>query len=793
MRRKKNEQDLLNPKISTGRSFSRAGDVAFVLLLFISVAAMVTILGLSMQYSSGTNAQAVLMAETYSEEVNDGFIMQINSFREKTAALAVAVSSFDDQESLNRYLGEIPRTEGYKNVIASEIRYFQGNKEYSQRREGEITDENVYILDMRRENVLATYGIIYDSNGTKPSVACYCPVKGSEIIDGIVLSFPQESVLTFVDKLDNEMASYADLQAVCCANNANGAQILSIIHDSSDSIKINDSFFDYLSDLTNDTSLYSDVVKLIESNQSGSVSVELQNEQYVVSIGRANETDVGIYVISLYQSKNVYSEGYDLISTIITIMAILVSVMLIFAVYFFISRRKINARIEEINMVNTVLDCPTLLKFEKNARELLDEHRTSKYVVVVSHVQHFTYIADKYGANASIAILKHIKNVIYNSISAEETYGYIADGEFAFLLVYHDENVLNNQLVSMRERFKALPRDSVPSEYRLGVSFGVYIMSDMNYSEPVAKMVDKAMSVRNEAALMNVKQIFHQYTPMMENKVLRRAEIESRMEEALANGEFRVFYQPKYNLQTEDIDGAELLVRWYDAEQQHYRRPDEFLPVFEENGFISKLDRQVYYTACETLAEWSTKGRRVYPISVNVSRVTAIQEDFLNYYIAVKRRFNIPNDFITLEFTESFAYENYDHLGGIAQQLRAAGFLCSVDDFGTGSSTFSTLQKLDMDEIKLDRFFIIDNPLPEKNKIILQNVIDLGKNLNLKITQEGVETREYVRMLRKMGCEVIQGYYFARPMGIEDYEKFIDNFISTGRILGEEPPEFDQK
>ena len=791
-KKNKNKADLVVQKTSVKGTSSRGGDIAFVILLLISVVALVTILNLSMQYSAGTNEQAVLMAETYSEELNNRFELQIGGFREKTTALAVAVKNFDTREELDAFLMDIPRTEGYRNVIASEIRYFSGNNEYTQRKKEALKDEekNVYITDMRKNGVLATYGLIYDADGTKPCVACYSPVVGSPIIDGIVLSFPQESVLSFVDDLDKEKSSYAELQAVCCINDAteasNRAQILAIIQDKSGQMKINDSFFGYLNNLSNDSAMYDDVLKLIEENKSGSVKLELQNEQYVVSVGQAGPTDTGLYVISLYQSQNVYSEGYELISTIITIMAILVATMLVFAIYFFMSRRRINARIEEINMVNTDLDCPTLLKFEKNAREILDENRATKYVVVVSHVQHFSYIADKYGASTSLTILKHIKNVIYTSISAEETYGYLSDGEFVFLLMYRDDNLLNNQLVSMNERFKALPPESVPKDYHLSVSYGVYIMADKNYSEPVAKMVDKAMSVRNEASIMNVKQIFHQYTPMMENKHLRRAEIESRMEEALASGEFRVFYQPKYNLQTEDIDGAEVLVRWYDAERKHYRRPDEFLPVFEENGFISKLDRQVYYTACETLAEWSSKGRKIYPISVNVSRVTAIQEDFLNYYIAVKRRFNIPNDFITLEFTESFAYENYDHLGGIAQKLRAAGFLCSVDDFGTGSSTFTTLQKLEMDEIKLDRFFIIEDPLPEKYKIILQNVIDLGKKLNMKITQEGVETREYVRMLRSMGCEVIQGYYFSKPMGIDDYEKFIDDFIASGRVLGEE-------
>lgn len=249
------------------------------------------------------------------------------------------------------------------------------------------------------------------------------------------------------------------------------------------------------------------------------------------------------------------------------------------------------------------------------------------------------------------------------------------------------------------------------------------------------------------------------------------------MENALKNCEFHLFYQPKYNFRTRSIDGSEILVRWFDPKIEAYRKPAEFLPVFEETGFINKMDRFVFYRACENIAQRVSERQTVYPVSVNVSRVTATQPDFVEYYGRIKSKFGIPDRFITLEFTESFAYENYEYLSDIITQLHNTGFLCSLDDFGTGYSSYNTLKTLDMDEIKLDKFFLVEGVSKERDQLLLKSVIDLVHELHIKVTQEGVETREDFDRLSAMGCDVIQGYYFSKPMKYVTYCEFVkENF-----------------
>lgn len=167
-----------------------------------------------------------------------------------------------------------------------------------------------------------------------------------------------------------------------------------------------------------------------------------------------------------------------------------------------------------------------------------------------------------------------------------------------------------------------------------------------------------------------------------------------------------------------------------------------------------------------------------YPVSVNVSRVTAIQPDFLDYYIRIKNKFQIKDNFITLEFTESFAYENYEFLSKIVEKLHENGLQCSIDDFGTGYSSYNILKSIPMDEIKLDKFFLDKGVSPERDQTLLKSVIDMVKKLGMKVTQEGVETKEDLYRLEELGCDVIQGYYFAKPMKYADYCQFIDqNFV----------------
>ena len=174
----------------------------------------------------------------------------------------------------------------------------------------------------------------------------------------------------------------------------------------------------------------------------------------------------------------------------------------------------------------------------------------------------------------------------------------------------------------------------------------------------------------------------------------------------------------------------------------------------------------------EFISQAAEKGETVVPVSVNVSRVTANQPDFINFYIGNKRKYRIPDGFITLEITESFAMEDYDKMQELIEQLHREGICCSIDDFGSGYSSFSTLKRMTMDELKLDAEFIRRGPSVENDDILLRTMIGLAKSFGMKVVQEGVETKEIFDKVVAMGCDVIQGYYYAKAITLEEFRIF---------------------
>ena len=330
--------------------------------------------------------------------------------------------------------------------------------------------------------------------------------------------------------------------------------------------------------------------------------------------------------------------------------------------------------------------------------------------------------------------------------------------------------MLVDRLNGMRVRIEKYNRFE-EKQFKASMAMDVYEI-EKDVEQSVQMILNKVVSVRN-ATINDSGKIITFYSEISRDTYLKKAEIEGTMEQALRDAEFHIFYQPKFNYEKNTLDGSEILVRWFDAKNDHYRRPDVFIPVFEENGFIVKLDHFVFFKACENVVYCKNNNIPVYPISVNVSRVTVMSEDFIEYYTRIKQKFNIPNNFVTLEITESFAYENYEYLANITDQLHRAGFYCSLDDFGTGYSSYNILKTLNMDEIKLDRFFIGKGFSAERDNLILENVIKMVNDLGMKSTQEGIETKEDYERLHRLGCDVIQGYYFAKPMKFVHYCEFV--------------------
>lgn len=480
-----------------------------------------------------------------------------------------------------------------------------------------------------------------------------------------------------------------------------------------------------------------------------------------------------MFLVGLYNMETLYGDAYSLMNTIWGTLLMLGIILVLFVTVFIANHIHTSRKINRMTTVDEALDCYTQTGFESEAQEILDRNRMTQFAVVMLRVSNFDYIAEKYGDAHSAGTLKYIRNACANTTVIEETFAYAGDGHFLLLLHYKDKKALVSRLNSLHAtvtQYSGFP----DSEYKLNVAYSIYEIERGGDRQTVHRMIDKVRLAENNAATSHGGVTFGFYGDMLRENYLKRAEIEGRMQSALEGNEFHLFYQPKYNLRRGGMDGSEILVRWFDAKIDKYRKPGEFLPIFEENGFINKLDRFVFYRACENIEERTALGQVVYPVSVNVSRVTATQPDFVSYYTRIKRKFNIRDGFVTLEFTESFAYENYEYLSGVIAELHAAGFLCSLDDFGTGYSSFAVLKTLDLDEIKIDKSLLDRSDHPDRDRILLGGIIDMITKLGVKITQEGVEDKSEFEMLEEMGCNVIQGYFFAKPMKYADYCEFVN-------------------
>ena len=242
-------------------------------------------------------------------------------------------------------------------------------------------------------------------------------------------------------------------------------------------------------------------------------------------------------------------------------------------------------------------------------------------------------------------------------------------------------------------------------------------------------------------------------------------EITLNMNNAFANNQFKVYYQPKYSFETEKIIGAEALIRWKDPEKG-LLPPDKFVPLFERNGFIQKIDMYVFDSVCRFLADWKKAGAdgscpHPLTISFNLSRNHLYNPDLIKELCSIKDKYDIGPNHIEVELTESIMFDNQKRLINVMNQIKNAGYSISVDDFGSGYSSLNLLKDIPADVLKLDKEFLSNVPEDSKETTIISSVIEMSKKLNMKTVAEGVETQNQAKLLRDMGCDIAQGYYYA--------------------------------
>lgn len=406
-------------------------------------------------------------------------------------------------------------------------------------------------------------------------------------------------------------------------------------------------------------------------------------------------------------------------------------------------------------------------EFERVSSMLLNGE--GEFVVVYANIDRFKLINDAYGDDIGDAVLKKVHEIIDAELLRwDEASGRIMADNFGMLMRFLSMKKLEHRLSRINDQLAEIV-DENGQEYGVKLYFGVYLVEDK--STPISAMLERANLALKKVSSSPQHLIHMGVYDDNERKLLgREKELEMKMERALRNGEFVPFLQPKYELANETIGGAEALVRWIDPVEGMIF-PNEFIPLFEKNGFIVELDLYMFEQVCQLVEKWNKQGYRKVPVSVNMSRGHFVVPGFFDRYKEILDKYDIPENSIEIELTESLFYNEMSMLKELINRIHEAGMLCSIDDFGSGYSSLNMLKDVKVDALKLDRVFFREAEDDQRGKNIINSVIHLAQSLNLRTISEGVEIRSQVDYLKEMDCDFIQGYVFAKPMPVKDFEK----------------------
>ncbi|MEG2088281.1 MAG: EAL domain-containing protein, partial [Angelakisella sp.] len=454
-------------------------------------------------------------------------------------------------------------------------------------------------------------------------------------------------------------------------------------------------------------------------------------------------------------------------------------IVLLVGLYLFnlYSKKKLN----QLAYYDTLTGEMNLNRFKLEAQKLMGRPGRQNAVMVVD-IDKFKAINDLYGYEFGDEMLILLAKTLRGAMPSGTILCHGVADKFDCFFEYHGDMWMNERFACLAQAVKQAIAEQMPS-CNIVLSAGVCVIQPTDHN--IISIIDHANIAAKQIKSYH-ESSFAFYRQSMSDKINQTRAIENSMSDALQNGEFVVYLQPKIDLATSRIAGAEALVRW-----QHPRHgiipPIEFIPLFEENGFIVSLDFYMLEHVCRMLERWKAEGRTLFTVSVNLSRRHLFMADTAQRLSDIVKKYDVNPQFIEVELTES-AFDNCDieSINALFYELHRRGFTVSVDDFGAGYSSLSLLKDLSIDVLKIDKSFFdcAQSCATNKMDILLESVISLSRRLNIKTVSEGVETVQQVNLLLQLGCDLVQGYYFARPMPVQQLEQLLEG----GDLFGAAEP-----
>ncbi len=439
-------------------------------------------------------------------------------------------------------------------------------------------------------------------------------------------------------------------------------------------------------------------------------------------------------------------------------------VLVLFVIIVWLQRRSIK-EVEQVAYYDDLTGTPNMRKIKLELADALRKNPGTEYTVVKFDVVNFKAINEIFDYETGDNVIKAIADVGRNVDYPSFMQARIGTDEF---ILFADSEFFSN-LEETRIEKEAVFNAAVDNlgNYNFEFRYGRYQIekgeTDVNVIMSKVALAHGYSKLKNE--------IISDYDGEFKEHLIKTTEIKNKMRKALENNEFKVYLQPKYNLSSENVVGAEALVRWVEADGRMIY-PNDFIPVFESNGFITELDKHMLSGVCAVLKEWADEGIECVPVSVNFSRLHLANPNFVDEIGAIVDGYGVPRSLVEAELTETAILDNEKALQSVLKDLHDGGFTLSMDDFGSGYSSLGLLKDFDVDVIKMDRSFFVENDIVDmkRGNLVVESVVEMAKKLGITTVAEGVETVEQAEFLRSIDCEIAQGYYYARPIPAEDFK-----------------------
>ena len=491
----------------------------------------------------------------------------------------------------------------------------------------------------------------------------------------------------------------------------------------------------------------------------------------------------GWYLFCVDTGEGLASVSADSSLTVGVMFAVVLLLVLLLMVRGYRLLRNYNLELRRLAFFDPLTGAENTVRFRQRLVETLGAGGGS---VVALSVRQFPFITEIFGKERADHLLCQIKEVTDQHLRNGEFFCRESGDVFYLFLRDTEPEPIRARLNGL---FEDLEHNAEISKLDYQLAFYCGVVSSPVSSDPEAATDHLLTSVL--FALDRAKGGYTSTIWFFDTELHKKEElenyIESHMHQALLDGEFQMFLQAKKDLRTGELAGAEALVRWNTSEGRMIF-PDQFIPLFERNGFCVKLDLYMVKQACRQIRSWLDRDIDPIPISVNQSKLLFFEPNYVQTLTDLVASYGVPPRFITLEILEGLALENVDALNEKIVLLQAEGFRVSLDDFGSGFSSLNTLGKLKIDELKLDRGFLLGVSSQEQGRVqlILKEIVQIARQLSISTVAEGVETAEDEQLIREIGCDFGQGYRYSRPISTDNFDRAFMDGLQPRRLNTDE-------